>query len=343
MKIPVFVVSGFLGAGKTTLLRQVLRAGELSGSLLLVNEIGALGVDDRLIRLEGLPTMLLADGCICCTANEELGTLLHKVLAPAADSVPMERIVIETTGLADPLGVLSTIAASPRLAAQLCVQMVITVVDVLGVASEEAGSAEYLRQIELADAVLLTKTDLAETAQIEHAKAMVASSNPLCAIHVAGALSLTDILQSVPALRADRIARRWLPTGEPDSQPRGRLGRGLSNTRHSVPARSFCIRFDERLDWMKLSAWLSLMLHTHGARLLRVKGFLSLQQGSTPVLVNCVRHLAYLPEHVETHVGDDDGSFLVFIVRDLSPESIFRSLLTHVAPGTRVRLLESTA
>lgn len=343
MTIPVFVVTGFLGAGKTSLLRRALRAGELRGSLLLVNEVGALGVDDRLIRVEGLPTLLVADGCICCTASDELGTVLHKVLASTVDSVPIERIVIETTGLANPLGVLSTIAASPRLSAQLCVQMVVTVVDVLGVDFDEAASAEYLRQIELADAVLLTKTDLADAAQVERARAVIAHSNPLCSVQVADAQSLTLTLRSAPALRADRIARRWLPRGEANGNRHGRLSLGLSTARHSLPARSFCVRFDERVDWMKLSAWLSLMLHTHGDRLLRIKGFLSLQQGSAPVLVNCVHHLAYLPEHVDARAdADDDGSFLVFVVRDLSPATIFRSLLAHVAPGSRMRLLEAT-
>ncbi len=339
-RIPVYVVSGFLGAGKTTFLRQALRDPAFAGSLLLVNEVGELGVDDRLIRLDGTPAVLLGNGCLCCTANEGLSEALHKVVETDYGR-KIERIIVETTGLADPLPVISTIAIDSYLARSLRVQLVLTLVDTLHADEDEAGSVDYIRQIQTADVVLLSKTDLATPAQADAARAMVARLNPLCQCVASHAVRLHELLGLRLTQRADRLASDWF-TGLDDApaQPartRLRLGaRPVGAASHALRVKTFCLELGDELDWIRFSVWLSALLHRHGDEILRIKGFLALEDHQAPIVLNCVHHVTYFPEHLPAWPDEDRKSFLVFIVRDLSPDLMLRSLLACVRPAVRV-------
>ena len=353
-RIPIYIVTGFLGAGKTTLLRHVLKEPELHGTLLLVNEVAELGVDDRLIRLGGADTVLLPNGCLCCTASENLGTTLQGIVESDAFK-RVQRIVVETTGLADPLPVISTIAISAFLAARLRVELVLTVVDALHADASETDSTDYGRQVQAADVVLLSKTDLATPAQTQAAIRKVARLNPVAPCRPATAQNFAELLSRPSDQRADKLANSGLFSGlferadastgdtlpEPDASPersarsRTRLrlgGRPLPAT-HSLQVRSFCLELGEDLDWVRLSIWLSALLHRHGENILRVKGFLALENRSEPVVINCVHHVIYFPEHLSEWPEGDRKSFLVFIARDLSPDLVLRSLLACVRPA----------
>jgi G3E family GTPase len=329
-RIPVYVVSGFLGSGKTTFLRKALREPVLSGSLLLVNEVGEFGVDDRLIRLDGTPTVLLGNGCLCCTANEGLSTALHKVVETDFGQ-KVERIIIETTGLADPLPVISTIAINSFLAANLRVELVLTIVDAMHADEEESASLDYIRQIENADVVLLSKTDMVSTARVLKTKEMVVRLNPLCqCVHVQDT-TLGELLALPHSQRADRLAYNWFPDLVEDQQEpsrtRLRLGsRSIAPGSHALRVNTFCLELGEELDWVRFTVWLSALLHAHGNQILRIKGFLALEDNKLPVVVNCVHHVIYFPEHLESWPSEDRRSFLIFVVKEIFPEQLLRSL-----------------
>lgn len=353
-RIPVYIVTGFLGAGKTTLLRQALKEPELHGTLLLVNEVAEIGVDDRLIRLSGADTVLLPNGCLCCTASENLGATLQGVVESESFK-GVQRIIVETTGLADPLPVISTIAINPFLTARLRVELVLTVVDALHADECEADSTDYGRQVQAADVVLMSKTDLATSAQTEAAHRKVARLNPLASCQPATARHFAELMLHPSDQRADKLATSGLFSElvEMDAPSIGgaipgydarmersegrrtrlRLGARPLPASHSLQVRSFCLELGEDLDWVRLSIWLSLLLHRHGANILRVKGFLALENRSSPVVINCVHHVIYFPEHLSEWPEGDRKSSLVFITRDLSPDLVLRSLLACVRPA----------
>ena len=339
-RIPVYIVSGFLGAGKTTFLRRSMRSDAMRGSMLLVNEVGELGVDDRLIRIDGTPAVLLGNGCLCCTASEGLNAALHKIVETDFGR-PVERIIVETTGLADPLPVISTIAIDSFLAAHLRVELVLTLVDALHAKEEEAASTDYMRQVQTADVVLLSKTDIASKSQAGAARDMVERLNPLCRCLQACDTDLSALLGLQISQRADRLANDWFTgLGVPIQGPartRLRLGsRPAGMGSHSLRVTTFCLELGAELDWVRFSVWLSCVLHHHGDAILRIKGFLALEDHNTPVVLNCVHHVTYFPEHLAAWPEGERKSFLVFIVKDLSPDLMLRSLLACVRPAARL-------
>lgn len=318
-RLPLFVVTGFLGSGKTTFLRRVLREPELAGSLLLVNEVGELGVDDRLIRLDGTPAVLLGNGCLCCVANDGLGEALHRIVETRlGDGVT--RVIVETTGLADPLPVLSTIARDGLLAARLRVDGIATLVDTLHAVQSEADGDDWARQVRAADVVLLSKTDLASPAQVAAVRDRLAVLAPLAPCLLATSASFVELVARSRDGRADRIARtRFLPVSS--HRPRGH-----SPAHHAPDVRTFCVELPDDLDWIRLSVWLSLLLHQQGGAILRIKGFVGIDDHAAPVVLQCVHHVTYFPEHLSAWPDDERRSFLVFIVRGLSPDTVLRSL-----------------
>lgn len=334
-RTPVHVVTGFLGAGKTTLLRQAMQDPRLSNSLLLVNEVADLGVDDRLLRLDGTEAVLLANGCLCCTVNEALGDTLRAIVE-SEHAASLSRVIVETTGLADPLPVISTIAIHPFLSARLRVEMVVTVVDAQH-ADASAEAPEFMRQIQAADVVMLSKTDLATAEQTERARALIAQHNPLCSVQSAAEISLADLTGQAVEQRADRLASGLFSalnggesTGSTD-KTRMRIGRRATNSpQHTASISTFCIELGEDLDWMRLAAWLSLLLHSHGTNILRLKGLVALERRDAPVVINGVRHVIHFPEHLHAWPDGERRSFLVFIVRDLVPDLVLRSFLACV-------------
>ena len=353
-RIPIYIVTGFLGAGKTTLLRHALEEPELQGTLLLVNEVAELGVDDRLIRLGGADAILLPNGCICCTASEGLGIALQGIVE-SESFTGVRRIVVETTGLADPLPVISTIAISSFLAARLRVELVLTIVDALHAHEAEADSKDYGRQVQAADVVLISKTDLATAAQAEATVQKIARLNPLAPCRSATARNFVELLERPSDQRADKLATSGMfsslvrtdeaankdagsapPGDKARTRTRLRLGARQLQATHDLQVRTFCLELGEELDWVRLSIWLSLLLHRHGESILRVKGFLALENRSAPVVINCVHHVIYFPEHLDAWPDDDRRSFLVFIARDLSPDLVLRSLLASVRPSNVV-------
>jgi G3E family GTPase len=307
--IPVTVLTGFLGAGKTTLLNRLVKHPAMAGAAVLINEFGEIGLDHLLVETLDADTVLLNAGCLCCTVRGDLVAALSK-LAPRQPS----RVVIETTGLADPAPILKTLLADPFVAHRYRLDGVVTVVDAVHGDAQLAAQPEASRQVAVADRIVLSKTDLADATAL---RARLAALNPGAAILVAeqGALDPAALLgvggYALEGKHPDIAG--WLAAEKFDDHHHHH-----DPNRHDARIRAFCLTFDAPLHWQGVGTWLEMLVATQGEHLLRVKGILNLQGQSRPVAIHGVQHLFHPPALLEAWPpGDPRTSRLVFITRDL--------------------------
>lgn len=330
-RLPILVVSGFLGSGKTTLLREVLQGERMTRSLVLVNEAAEIGIDDRILRTRrGQLVRLLSNGCLCCAVEEDLRQTLLGIVDDPEVVGKLERIVIETSGLADPVSAIATVAAHPRLAGTLRLQAVVTVIDVMQAEEQLRDFSEFAPQVESADILVLSKCDLAHAESIADVKRWLAQLNPLAELYDRQLTNVGHVLADASSrFLSDRAVRQWPFASRGD-------GANVVKAHHTVDVTAFGIRIAAAFDWIRFTTWFSLLLHAHGQRLLRVKGIVAFDDGKFPVLINSVRHVVHPPEHLSDWPDDDHSMFLVFIVRDLRPSDVLRSLETFldVVPGS---------
>jgi G3E family GTPase len=310
--MPLHLLSGFLGSGKTTLLRRMLDTPALGDSAVLVNELGEIGLDHHLLRHIDGETVLLRSGCICCTVRDDISTALKELLSRRArGEIPaFTRVVVESTGLADPVPILSTVATDPALRHNFRVGRVVTTVDAINAALQSRQQPEWAKQVAVADHIVLTKTDIATAdTPIGHIRAI----NPGAALYEAIAPDLdVAALLAEPDVPSEVIA--WTSPARFSAEPA-----------HEATVQSFCLVFDRPIDWVTLGIWLTMLLHAHGERVLRVKGLLDVAGSARPIFINGVQHVMHQPLHLNAWPDDDCRSRLVFIVRDLPRALIERS------------------
>lgn len=327
-RLPVLIVAGFLGSGKTTLLRAALQRNDLKRTLVIVNEVASQGVDDRLLATTGEPVVLLDNGCLCCSVNDDLGRSLLRIAEDESLLDSVDRIVIETSGLADPAPAFAALARGGQVSSRMRLQAIVTLVDAMHAREQLQESPEFILQLQAADRVLVSKLDLPGAASLASIRQLVEQVNPAAAIDVADANALAELLHRGCHERADQLAAGWRSGG--DGLHNGGLRlltpSRLRGPRHAGDVRSFCLEFKERMDWNALSVWLSLMLHVYGSQLLRIKGFIGVEQGGAPIVIHCVRHVVHFPEHLAAWPDERRTSYLVFIVRGLDPQLVLRSL-----------------
>jgi G3E family GTPase len=316
---PLTLLTGFLGAGKTTLLNRLLRDPALEGSAVLVNEFGEIGLDHLFVEaLEG-DAVLLASGCLCCTIRGDLSRALRDL---AARGRPFRRVVVETTGLADPAPILHTLMRDPLLLRDYALDGVVTVLDaVAGMASLDAHE-EARRQAAVADLLLIGKSDLADPAPLA---ARLAVLNPVARIADARDVPAQALLGLGPFSaegKAQGVAA-WIE---------GAGGAHLHHhhhdpNRHDARIRALCLRFDAPLPWEAVAGYLEMMAMTQGARLLRVKGVLDVRGEALPVVVHGVQHSFHPPRRLPAWPAEEPrGSRLVFILQDLEPAVVEQGL-----------------
>ena len=324
--IPINLLTGFLGSGKTTLLNRMLRSAEFSDCAVLINEFGEVGVDHHLIESVQGDVVLLRSGCICCTVRADLSDAIRSLYEQreAGTVPPFRRMVIESTGLADPVPVLSTIMYERVIQSHFRVGNVITTVDAVNAERQFETFAEIFKQIAVADRIVITKSDLVDTAHLEGLQDHLSRLNPgavmLHAHH--GEISARELLgQDVfdPQTKAAEVIR-WLKPGPLGAHRT--LVRATSR-QHAMQVRSFVLDFDRQLNWTVFGVWLSLLLQAHGDRILRVKGLLNVYGSETPVVVHGVQHLVHPPSHLPGWPAGPRHSRLVFITRDLE-EALIR-------------------
>src|SRR2546421_3451747 len=311
-RIPVTVVTGFLGAGKTTLVQRFLATPEGCGTAVIINEYGAVGIDDALVRGTADEVTLLGNGCLCCTTRSDLELTLRRLVTERerGDVPPFARIVIETSGLADPGPVLATFATDRALGGEFFVEVLLAVVDAVGGHDTLEWSAEARKQVILADRIVVSKTDLAEASMVERLTERLAALNPHATIETAIDGSLDP--------------RCLIEAGE----VRARSG-FVAEAEHSDGILSFVLSERAPLSWNVFSRALETLIALRGPDLLRVKGFLDVEGCRGPVLVQVVQHLAHPPVELTSWPDADRTSRLVFITRNI-PEPQVRDLFAAV-------------
>jgi G3E family GTPase len=324
---PVTVLTGFLGSGKTTLLQRLLRSPRLARTAVLINEFGEVGLDHLLVQRVDETVVLLASGCICCTIRGDLNGALRGLLdrRDRGEIPPFDRVVIETTGLADPGPILYTLLNEPVLQHHFRLGNVITTVDAVNAGLHLSMNPEGIKQVAAADQLLVTKADLAAAGQVAAVLEVLAQVNPSATVRDAleEPLDVDGLLDVRPPARgAGRPGATFVPVGG-DGAPNEAL-RALRQ--HSRDISSFSLVLDEPLDWTAFGVWLSLLLHRHGDDVLRVKGILQVQGGDAPVFINAVQHVVHPPQHLDRWPTDDHRSRIVFITRVLDHARLRRSL-----------------
>ena len=335
---PIIVVSGFLGSGKTTLLRNLLadpRSGEVA---VIVNEFGEVGIDHHLVRKTDARTTLLRNGCVCCSMRDDLADALRSLLSQRdRGAIPrFERVVIETTGLADPAPILQTVVADPVIRNHYRVERVVSTIDAPGGMANLETFGEALRQVTAADHIVVTKQDLAAPEAAARLKARLRVINPTALVVDAafgqidfGALLVTD--RSAAGDLGNLGTLGTLGTLLP-------LGYTAPAPMHSDSERlaSRCLVFAEPLNWQMFGIWLTMLLHRHGDRVLRMKGLLNVGSDKGPLLLEGVQHVMHAPRHLRDWPDDDRRSRIVFIARDLDLDRVEDSLRVFQEIATAV-------
>ena len=327
--LPVLVLTGALGSGKTTLLNRMLRDPRLADAAVLINEFGEIGLDHYLVERIDENTVVLDSGCICCTIRDDLkASMLALDGRRARGEIPRyERMIIETTGLADPAPILFTLLSEPSLRHHYRLATVITTVDAVNASAQLDRQEEAVKQAAVADRIVLTKTDLAAEEALARLRARLARLNPTAALMTAsfGDTDIAALLEADiydPEIKAAEI-QGWL-TAEATAE--GEHAHAVDVSRHDADIHAFCLTFDAPLDWTAFGIWLTMLVHNHGADMLRVKGVLNVAGVDQPVAINAVQHIVHPPLHLGGWPDEDRRSRIVFIVRGLSRDRIENSL-----------------
>lgn len=341
-RVPVAVLTGFLGSGKTTLLRRLLTDPGMSKTAVLINEFGEIGLDHLFVRSVVEGAVVLQNGCICCTLRTDLQQGLRELIDGRADGAfpEFDRVVIETTGLADPAPIAQTLLIDPMLRHQVRLSNIITTVDGMHGAVQLARHPEALRQAAIADRLVITKTDLITSEQFEKVSRELSRLNPTSRLFDVqsrdfDAASLLVEGVADPATKMNEV-RHWLDASSGGQHGSGGDSAHASNheTNHSSDIKSFSLRVEGGIDWAVFGIWLTLLLHRHGDKVLRVKGLLNVSDALGPVVLHGVQHVIHPPIHLDEWPDDDRASRLVFVVQGVDPATIDRSLKRFLAAAS---------
>lgn len=338
-RIPVSVLTGFLGSGKTTLLNALLKHPDMGETAVVINEFGEVGIDNLLVETATEDMVVMDSGCLCCTIRGDLiETLRDLIKRRWRGEVPaFRRLVIETTGLADPAPILHTLMTDPVISARYRLDGVIATVDAAAGAATLDAQPEAVKQAAVADRLLLTKTDLEPGT--EALTGRLGAINPAAPILpvVQGKVDPDALFGSGlydPKSKHPDVAR-WLAeeaySDSHDPHHDHHHDHHHDTNRHDDRIRSFVIRTETPIVWDRFVEWIEALISTHGANLLRMKGILNVDEVEGPVAVHGVQHVFHPPAMLSGWPdGEDHSSRLVIIARDLNKdpvEKMFRAFV----------------
>ena len=315
-KLPVVLLTGFLGSGKTSLLNAVLKAPTFANTAVIVNEFGEIGLDHALVQSSTDNVVLLAAGCLCCTSADSL----HETLADLhfrrvrGEVPPFERVVIETTGLADPAPILNTLLGNKLVTDHYQLDAVIVTVDAAHVAQQLARHREAVKQIAVADRIVITKVDRVAPVQVDEVERLVRQSNP-----GAQRFRSRQASAALEAFRADFSQAKTLSAYDSHDH-------GHDVNRHDKHVRAHCFVLDAPVSWSGVAAWTRLLADTLGDRLLRCKGLVQIAETGEVVFLQGVQRVFHAPERLPGWPDADRRSRLVCITRDTDEAEVRRTL-----------------
>ena len=332
-QIPVTVITGFLGSGKTTLLSSILKKKEMQKTAVIINEFGEIGLDHALIEHTDENIVELQSGCICCTIqgdlNKTLIDLFDKMMNGKVSS--FNRVLIETTGLANPVPIIHTLMRSIELIRIYSLDGVITVVDSVNGEKTLDLHEESLKQLALAEKIVLSKTDIIDKDEIKSLIYRIKEINPVSQIVYSkfGNIPLEEIfgLGAYDPYKKSADVKKWL-AAEKYKDKKHHHHHDVN--RHNENIRAFSMMSENPVNMIAFSFFRDMITAALGANLLRMKGIINIAGEERPAVIHGVQHIFHPVQWLETWPDNDRRTKLVFITQNIKKEQIedfFRTLM----------------
>jgi G3E family GTPase len=346
-KIPVTVLTGFLGSGKTTILNGLVRHQALRKTAVIINEFGEIGLDHDLVQKSDENFILVRNGCVCCTVRGDLISTLQDLSTrqQRGELEPLERVVVETTGLADPAPIVHTLMNDQSLIDEYGLAAVVTAVDAVNALETLDNHEEAVKQVGVADLILFTKTDLAPVGALSVLQARLAKMNPgaKTARAINGEIEPTEFFNHGlyrPGSKTVEV-QDWLNAEAYDvNRAHSHSTRvhtheheheqGITTearNRHGDRIKAYCVTREHPISWAGFTAWLEMVSGMRGNDLLRVKGIINvLEHPARPIVIHGVQHIFHPPIQLDAWPSEDHRTRIVFITRDIDQDVIDQTL-----------------
>ena len=320
-QIPIGIVTGFLGSGKTTLLNQLLSSPELADTAVLINEFGEIGLDHLLVSSVDEDIFLLESGCVCCSVRDDFSSSLLMLHDKRAERVipPFQRVILETTGIADPIAIHELILADKEIIQRYICKEILTVVDAIYGQTNLDKHVEAVKQVSVADHIIISKTDLCDKRQLESMEERLHKLNPLALTSYSGFKPVNSDILSGNYSEALSLPSKQLLRQNTHAEEAISLS-------HDHRFATFSLVWSDAVDWDDFVAWLEALLIVRGDSIHRVKGLLNVNGEPQPVVIQGVQHSFYPPIKLDRWPENKIETKLVFITSDFSKQAAIKSL-----------------